>query len=518
MDFRKEVFTQLRGMGERAVLREGEVETSGRELLALVGQARAFFANAGITAGDRVVLIGENSVRWVALDIAMMFDGIVVVPMYARQVPAELAAMIRDADPALVLCDGDDILSDVDAALRGSETPSGVRTGLAREAFAVGECAEPAAVDAGALLRIIYTSGTSGPAKGVMLSRANFDFMLPQTINRIGEVMKGAHEAERSFQYLPCCFCASWLLLWTCLSRGAVLTLCMDLKKIGEELRDSNPHYVLNVPLLLERMRDVIENLIRERGGFARWLWNRAWLARWTVYPVVHRQIAPALRALFCGSAPLSADTQRFFERIGIPVLQAYGLTETTGVCTMDAPGIVEAGYVGRAIDGCEMRLDEHGEIHVRGPHVFAGYWGQPPREGEWFATGDLGAQGPGGHWKIIGRAKFMIVLAGGHNVPPEEIEQELRLAIPNAEHVVLVGHGRKFLSAIVAGKAIDPAAAEAAREAVNEGLNHYKQIRKLHLCDKPFTPESGLLTANGKLKRTVIEAHFRNDIDRMYA
>jgi long-chain acyl-CoA synthetase len=244
------------------------------------------------------------------------------------------------------------------------------------------------------------------------------------------------------------------------------------------------------------------------------WIWRRPWLARLLLTPAVRRRIAPGLRALICGSAPLAEETQRFFMMLKLPVLQVYGLTETTAICTMDRPGRVVPGRVGAAVDGCEMRLDEHGEIHVRGPNVFPGYWGREP-QGEWLATGDLGEVDAQGNWRILGRAKHVIVLASGHNVPPEPIEERLRLLIPGATHVMLAGHGRKALVALVAGRA-ERTAADREVAALNDELPHYRRVRGVHLCP-PFTPDEGLLTANGKLRRDAILQRYRAEIEGLY-
>jgi len=190
-----------------------------------------------------------------------------------------------------------------------------------------------------------------------------------------------------------------------------------------------------------------------------------------------------------------------------LPVLQVYGLTETTAICTMDRPGAVVPGRVGVAVDGCEMKADEKGEIHVRGPNVFPGDWGREP-QGEWLATGDLGDVDAGGHWRIVGRAKYVIVLASGHNVPPEPIEEKLS----GLGNVMLVGHGRKFLGVLVT-KALD---AEKVLAKVNADLPHYKQIRAFRKVPS-FTIEEGLLTANGKLKRDAILARYAAEIEEMY-
>lgn len=510
MNFVQRIFVGLREGRDTVVVREGRVETSARDLLARYGAARAFLRKAGVGKGDRVALIGENSARWAALDLAIMAEGAICVPFYARQSPAELLAMIRDCDPKLVLCGDRGLLGAVEAA-----AADGRRLCLFEEARAEGEPDEPVPLAADDVVRIVYTSGTSGDAKGAMLTVGNVDFMLPRTLERLDALMAGHRGQERVFHYLPCCFAGSWVLLLTSLQRGALLVFSTDLKQLGEEMRAADPHYMLNVPLLLERLRAGLEKTIGERGGVMGWIWARPWLARWTLFPLLRRHLAPRLRALICGSAPLAEATQRFFERIGIPVLQVYGLTETTAICTMDVPGRVVPGRVGPAIDGCEMKVSDEGEILVRGPNVFPGYWGREPHEG-WLATGDLGEVDEEGNWRVLGRRKNLLVLAGGHNVAPEPLELALRLAIPGGAQVVVVGDGRKHLAALVLG-ATDPAATDRAVAALNEGLPHYKQVRATRRLDLVLTPESGLLTANGKLRRAAIHQRFAREIEEMY-
>src|SRR5213079_3373387 len=154
---------------------------------------------------------------------------------------------------------------------------------------------------------------------------------------------------------------------------------------------------------------------------------------------------------------PLNVETQHYFAMLGIPVLQVYGLTETTGICTMDDPRRVVPGRVGPAIDGLEMKLGENDEIVVRGPNVFTGYWNRPQetvkvlRDG-WFHTGDQGEMDTAGNWRIAGRIKNLIILGSGHNIAPEPIEDELLRNLPGAQQVVLAGNGRGYLSAIVTG------------------------------------------------------------------
>jgi long-chain acyl-CoA synthetase len=227
------------------------------------------------------------------------------------------------------------------------------------------------------------------------------------------------------------------------------------------------------------------------------------------------------LRALICGSAPLSLETQLFFMMLGIPVLQSYGLTETTAICTLDDPHHYEAGRVGPAIPGIEMKLGENEEIVVRGPNIFPGYWNRPQetakalRDG-WFHTGDQGEVDASGNWRIVGRIKNLIILGSGHNIAPEPIEEKLLQHLPAGAQVVLVGNGKGYLSAIITGTATTQQA-QAAIDAVNPQFPHYKQIRAFHVRPEAFTIENGLLTANGKLRRDLIAQTLSPEIEEMY-
>jgi long-chain acyl-CoA synthetase len=389
---------------------------------------------------------------------------------------------------------------------------------------------------------ILYTSGTSGEAKGVMLTVGNIDHMLSCTKARLDELMGPRSVPDRVFHYLPFCFAGSWILLLSCLSRTSVLTMSMDLTKLADEIKTAAPDYFLNVPALLERIRTGVRDIIRKRGGAvarifdsasAAWPrfdaraphpWDFFWLglAGLVIFPSIRKRLGPNLRALICGSAPLARETQLFFMMLGIRVLQVYGLTETTAICTMDDPQHVEPGRVGPAIPGIEMKLGENGEIMVRGPNIFPGYWRRPEqtaavlRDG-WFHTGDQGDVDAGGNWRITGRLKNLIILNSGHNIAPEPIEEELFRAIAGAQHVMLVGNGRSFLAAIITGAPAGPEI-ETHLERVNAALPHYRKIRRYHVSEELFTIENGLLTANGKLRRDMIAARFAAEIESMYA
>lgn len=521
------------------------VPTSAGDLARLVAAARAALRALGVTPGDRVVLLAPNSARWVAADLAVLAEGAVCVPMYARQDPDELVAMMHDAEPRAVLCADDRLLDAVTS--RWASAPATLLATLFAPPDAAAPLAPvvapPAPRDPDAPATIIYTSGTSGEPKGVILSTANVDFMLPVVTAAIEAMMGPDRPDHRVFHYLPFCFAGSRVVLWMCLFRRGGVMVSTNLDDLATELRAARPNYVLNVPALLDRIRAGVEAKLAERPLPIRALWSRGKraaarakdgraslvdratlaLARRLVFAKIRAQIGPELACLICGSAPLGVDTQRWFETLGLPVYQVYGLTETTAIVTMDTPGQVEAGRVGRAIAGVETRLGEGDELLVRGPNIFAGYWRKDDAtaaafaDGGWFRTGDQVERDADGNTRVIGRVKDLLVPSSGHNVAPEPIEQRLVEGLPGVEQAVVIGHGRPHLTAILCGDA-DRAAVDAALVDVNAALPHYRRVRAFHLTPERLTPESGLLTANQKLRRAAIAAHFADAIEAMYA
>ena len=545
MSFLDNIFARLESTGETVVLQELDGPTQqAASLLRMIGQARDFLASRGLKKGDRCALLAHNSVRWVAMDLAIMAEGLIVVPLYARQASAELVAMMKDCSPALIVC-GDATLRD--AILEN--WPNAPQHVLVEDVFEVDShllqrtqrMGRPLLADTDPVT-IIYTSGTSGEAKGVILTAGNVGHMLGCTSERLDALMQKQAGQDRVFHYLPFCFAGSWIMLLTCLLRGSLLSLNTDLSKIASDMRTVAPDYFLNVPALLERMRKAVDEQLWKTGGVVLNVYSRAkgawmrrqegratvadsmWLAlaRAVVFPTIRKKmIGSRLRGLICGSAPLSLETQLYFMMLGIPVLQVYGLTETTAICTMDEPGHVEPGRVGPAIQGIEMKLGENDEIVVRGPNVFSGYWDRPQetakalRDG-WFHTGDQGEVDAAGNWRIVGRIKNLIILGSGHNIAPEPIEEEVLRNLPGAQQVVLVGNGRGYLSAVVTGD-VTREQVQAALDEVNPGLPHYKQVRAFYIYTQPFSIENGLLTANGKLKRDLIAARLKEEIEEMY-
>jgi long-chain acyl-CoA synthetase len=544
--------TVLRELHDQSASNKVSWDVTGPGLLKRISQARSYLVSRNLKRGDRCALLAANGIDWIAVDLAIMAEGLIVVPLYSRQAPAELVSMMKDCSPSLICCG--------DAALRDSivqHWPEAPPQALFEEIFILEMKAEtragapfdsaqgrsaPHPVADSHIVAIIYTSGTSGESKGVMLTAGNVAHILQRTSAQLDILMKHRPGQDRVYQWAPLNFAAAWITTLTSLLRGSSVFMNTDLTKLAGELRTVAPDYFVNVPALLERVRKAVDEQLWKTAGVVRSVYLKAkaaymrkqegkttfsdsiWLAMANagVFPTIRKKmIGSNLKALICGSAPLSTETQLFFMMLGIPVLQVYGLTETTGICTMDDPRHVEPGRVGPAISGIEMKAAENNQIVVRGPNIFPGYWNRPDetakvlRDG-WFHTGDQGEVNAAGNWKIIGRIKNLIILNSGHNIAPEPIEDEILAYLPAAQFAVVVGNGRSYLTVLVTGD-LSSEQVQSAIDAVNPTLPHYKQVRAFRIIKDPFTIENGLLTANGKLKRDLIAQCFQAQIEEMY-
>jgi long-chain acyl-CoA synthetase len=551
-NFLENIFAGLQRTGDRAVLREIQgdkfIGATGVELLQRIQATRERLRRYNLQPGDRCALLAPNSIRWIAIDLALMAEGLVVVPLYSRQAPGELVTVMKDCQPRLLLAAdaalGDAVAQAWSTSGHVAAPPRAFFDDLSPQSALPAGTPEPPNSRADSdLVTIVYTSGTSGEAKGVCLNTGNVSFMLSRTTERLAQLMSGCAEPDSVFHYLPLNFAASWIAVLSFLSRESVITLSTDLNRLADEIRLTAPHYFLNVPTLLERVRRGIDEALSKRPAVIRSLFAKArdawqrqntghgggfdalWqaLGQVLIFGKIKERFGPNLRALICGSAPLAPETQQFFLMLGIPVLQVYGLTETTGICTMDAPRVpAEPGYVGPSVEGIEMRIAEQEEIVVRGPHIFPGYWNRPEETARvlqdgWFHTGDQGEINARGNWRIIGRIKNLIILNSGHNIAPEPIEDQILQLVPAAQQVVIVGNGRGYLCALVVGT-VESAAVQSALDIVNPGLPHYRQIRNFTVIGDAFGADNGLLTSNGKLRRAAINARFASEIDAMYA
>ena len=348
-NFLETIFAQLKRADGRVVLREirGDrfVSVTGGELLDRIQLVRAFIRSSAVQAGDRCALLAPNSIRWAVFHLALMAEGVIVVPLYSRQAPAELAGMMKDCQPRMIFVN--------DAALGegvAQAWPEAPRRVLFDEALHQPVLPprlsdEPNPRQESDIVTIIYTSGTSGEPKGVCLNAGNLTHTLACTTERLNQLMGAIHEPDRVFHYLPFNFAASTILMLSCLIRESVLTLSTDLNKLADEIRVASPNYFLNVPTLLERVRRGVEEAIAERPAVIRFLFAKArvawqrqhvgrghvndalWLSlgRGLIFRKIRERFGPHLRALICGSAPLAPDTQQFFLMLGFPCCRRMG-------------------------------------------------------------------------------------------------------------------------------------------------------------------------------------------------
>jgi long-chain acyl-CoA synthetase len=498
-----------------------------------IATARAFLRGLGLAKGDRCVLLAQNSANWIALTLALRAEGVVSVPLYVQRPIDELTAIVGQCEPALICGDDPALLAELASrtAVR-SVTVDDVAQGPTEQTVArgpgeqkVAQGFSPAIVDLELddLVAIIYTSGTSGEPKGAMLTCGNVEHVIACAGARL-DSLAIRDTPEHVFHYLPFCFAGSWILMLTCVARNAIVSLSLDPKaSLIDDLVAVEPHFLLNVPLVLERIRARVVQQIASRPAVVQWALRQRLLR-----PLLHRQIrqrfGARLRGLICGSAPLARETQQWFQSVGIPVYQVYGLTETTAVCTIDQedPAQVVAGRVGFAIDGVALRRDESGEILARGPNIFAGYWRNPQATARvlfngWLRTGDHGDVDAHGNWRIDGRVDSLIVRPNGHKVAPERLEELLAARLPSAQHCVVVDDGASGLVAVIAGPVSDTQAAEAIGW-VNARMAPHEAIRGSRIRAEPFTIENAMLTANGKIKRDRVAAWYQSYAGRREA
>lgn len=526
---------------------------STQEIQEQIQRFRCFFRQQQIQPGDRIALLAPNSALWVSASIAILAEQAVLVPLYSRQSPTELQGILKDCTPRFLLLEVPELLQPLqnlqNLATQQQEGGEGktlcpiFSLKTAQETQSEVLPALQSSADPHILQTIIYTSGTSGEPKGVMLHQANFTYMLQETqkhLERIsgmnGTSRKDIQKFDQVFHFLPFCFAGSLIMLWTQLYRHNPLMLSTQLENLVQEMATAQPHYYLNVPAVLERIRRGVEKRLQERGGVALKLYQHGiralkdpqsargfafFLAQHLVFRKIRNTIGAQLRFLICGSAPLSEETQRWFKLLGIPVYQIYGLTETTAILTIDRPDLAEAGKVGFAIEDCELRLSAEGELLCRGPNLFSGYWKRPQATQEalrdgWFHTGDQAEVDAQGNYRIVGRLKHLLVLQSAHKIAPEPLEEKIKERCPSLEHAVLCGENRPFLALIYTGS---PSEAEVQTEieALNETLPHYKKIRKVWKAPYSFSPENGLLTANQKLRRKQIQDTFQQEIEALY-
>ena len=507
------------------VVRGGQLSwRTWRELAAEAAAWAGELASRGVRRGDRVAQFGPNSAEWIVGDLAIQTLGAVHVPIHVSLAASQAAEQTKHSE-AKILIAADQKMADGVARHIGagtaivlhSEMPSG-------ENLAVEPATpfEPPTPDD--LATILYTSGTTGPPRGVMLTHRNL------TVNAIAMVEAVATTKEEtrlcllplSHIYARTCDLYCWLY------RAARLVLPESRDTVLRDCRLARPTVINAVPYFYQRVTDGLRSGAGPQDGAA-----------------LRAAFGGEITRCFCGGAALSAEVERFFEERGLPILCGYGLSEAAPVITATNIDTYVAGTVGRPLANVEVRLADDGEVLARGPSIMQGYWKNDAESREmlrdgWLHTGDLGAWTPGGNLRIVGRKKEMIVLATGKKVAPTRIEQ-LLVGSPLVEQCCVVGDGRKCLAALVVPRP-EALRAEIRRRRLwvwskRRAVTHpqitalyraeidrclaeaadFEQLGAFALLTRGFSVETGEMTPKLSLRRAVIGRNFAREIEAMY-
>jgi long-chain acyl-CoA synthetase len=549
-----------------------------RRLVELVEQAAHGLAALGVSAGDKVAILSGNRPEWPIADLAVFAVRGVSVPVHTNLSSSQTASILRDAGvkalfvedaeayakarehpvDRVVAFDAADGLTPFGSLLERGRARRGGRPAFLRESVE--------AIDPDATCSLVYSSGTTGEPKGVMLHHRGF----------VHDVV----ESEAVFALRPEDVFLSFLPLshlfervaghWCPFYRGAAVAYAESVATVARDLQTVRPTVMVSVPRVFEKLRGSVLRKVEDAPSSRRRLFewaarigrehhdlrldggrDLALSARYLVADLlVLRKIRDALGGRFrfpiSGGAPLSTDTLRFFGALGIDVIEGYGMTETHLVIALTPPGRTRIGSCGRPLSGVEVKIAEDGEILVRGPTVMAGYHGREDLtraaiDGEgWLHTGDIGRLDEDAFLYITDRKKNLIVTSGGKNVVPAPIENDIR-ASRYVDDVCLIGDRRKFLSAVIV-----PAWDEVMRWAKENGLGgldraalarhpalvelmlteirarqashaDYEKVRKCLVLHEPLSVERGELTPTLKMRRRVIEERFAAEIDALY-
>ncbi len=566
------------------------VVTAGHALLSL-----------GVEPGDRVSIQSENRPEWLILDIATVAVRGVTVGLYPTNPSAEVSYLLGHSGSRIHLAEDQEQL---DKALEVTADcpdlghivyvePRGIAGGYDDPRLIAWEdllkrgaehrAAHPGAVEERMaqaepddVITLVYTSGTTGPPKGAMLTAANVEFAMATAIGPDGTFAQPAPgPKDQTLSYLPLCHVAErFFTTWYNAGAGTQVNFAESIETVPQNLREVQPTLFFAVPRIWEKLLAGT----RIRLESASWLKRRYaafWMAR--ADAIGHTlarnggrhtfgsRVVFALGWLFffralqdrlglrrvrhggCGAAPVAPDVLEFFMGIGIPMHELYGMTENAAIATANRPGRIRLGTVGEPHDGIEVRIDEEsGEILTRHPGVFAGYWRDPgatartvDAEG-WLHTGDVGEWEDGSYLRITDRMKDIFITAGGKNVAPSEIENGLK-ASPYIKEAVVIGDGRKFLTALI-GIELDtvgdwaqhrrlafttyrdlaekPEVRELIQDVVdkvNARHNPVEQIKAFRMLPKELDHEDGELTATQKVKRSALGKMFDDLVESMY-
>jgi len=526
---------------------------------------------SGVSAGERVGIMADTRYEWAVMDFAALAAGAVTVPIYPSSSAQQVAWVMADANITWVATDSGE-RADLVRQSHGTSIALDNLAALEQSGRAVTDAqlqSRTASVGPDDLATIIYTSGTTGRPKGAMLSHANFveHCLNIERDSEFGGIVAGD---ARLLLFLPLAHVFGRLALVLALSSRTVVGFAPSHKTLADDLATFRPTVMVLVPRVLETVynrADAAQHGVkkhvfrwaarvaravaaaRESGSVGVMLRLKHRVADQLVLAKIRRLLGGRLAYALCGGARLDEEVGRFFEGVGVTVMQGYGLTETTAAALGTPEPRRVMGTVGHPIAGCEMALADDGEILLRGANLFMGYWNQPDATAEvmredWFATGDLGqvVTGRGGEAvSIVGRKKDIVVLSSGKNVQPAVLEDAMR-SHPAIQDTVVVGEGRHFVSVLMAldeamlpgwlhahslpAMSVEEASQDSrVRELVSRAVEHAnslvsraESIREFRIVPRAFSEAREELTASLKVRRANVLANYAALVEEIYA
>jgi long-chain acyl-CoA synthetase len=574
---------ELYGSAPAIRFKEGEewVSRSFVEVAETVRSLALGLLDLGVERGDKVSILANTRPEWTYFDFAALSVGAVVVPIYQTNSPEECHYVLENSDAKVVVVEDEEQLAKIrEIRERLPLLRHVVRmTGTSEDAISMADVQAGGAgrgdsdweerwraVSKDDVCTFIYTSGTTGPPKGCVITHGNYRAMLDM-VNETS-VIEGE---DVTYLYLPLAHSFALLIQLGSFDLGATLAYWeRDPLKIMSNLAELSPTYFPSVPRIFEKIYTAATSGMEKAGGLKKAIFN------WSIrvgermreveragrrpgfllrkqYEFADRKVLSKIRGLFggklrlavSGAAPINPDILCFFDAAGVLVLEGWGMTETSTAATISSPDDFKIGTIGKPFPGCEVRIADDGEILVKGPNVFQGYYKNEDATKEaivddWLHTGDLGEIDSEGFIKITGRKKDIIITAGGKNITPANLENEIKQH-PLASQCVVVGDRRPYLVALVTldpeeaaayaeehGLSEDPAQLAAdpqIRKAledhvakVNEKFARVEQVKKIAILPHDLSQESGELTPTMKVKRAVVAQKHGGEIEKLYA
>ncbi|MBD0022620.1 AMP-binding protein [Gordonia pseudamarae] len=560
--------------------------------------AKGFIAS-GVQPGDRVAILCRTRLEWMLIDVAVWAAGAVPVPIYDSSSTTQIEWILTDSGATTIVLEDAGHRAEFDAApsaagVRAFQIDAGDGLGAIAELTELGaRIGDDEVAARRASLRssdpgvLIYTSGTTGRPKGCVLTHANLLSECRAALSTgIGQKLE---PGKRLLMFLPLAHVLAHAITLVAIDGGASVGFTSDIKNLVPEFGNFRPSAILSVPRVFEKVFNtarqgahdsgkgkifdaaadtaIAYSQAQQDGGAGIVLKGKHLLFDKLVYGKLRTALGGQCEMAISGGAPLGARLGHFFSGVGIPVYEGYGLTETTAAFSVNTPGAVKIGTVGRPLPGNSARIAEDGEIMLHGGVVFGGYWNNPtatdaaietrasgaatgdatasaPTGNEterWFHTGDIGTIDDEGFLKITGRKKELIVTAGGKNVSPSGLEDVIR-ASALVSQALVVGEAKPFVGALItidaeafpswkerAGKPADATVADLAddpdlhaeiQSAVDEAnltVSHAEAIKKFRILSTDFSEESGEMTPTLKVKRNVVTEKFSADIEAIY-